>query len=447
MRVSGKYSSLAQVLPNVTQALLFLVVVLSLADWCSAEPEELSLTECFRLAITQSESLQRTAQEIRAAEARYQEAVSLLYPTLNLAATQRFRDSLSSSSSVSSNDTPGGGSNNLNVRSKHPLDTALVLRQPIFTGFREYYTAQATKREIAAVGFDKQRQSELLYQDVATIYYQIGFLQEDLTILKRTERALEERVGDLRRFVELGKSRDSEIEAAMSDQADTEAVQARISGLLDSSKELLAFLVGRLADDFSIRDRTNLPTVRGLDELLAAARNRADIKASSARVESAATELLASERERWPTISFEGNLYPYQDPDTERQWDALFRFQLPIFDGGGIDARVEQSRAKEKSLQLAEQQVRRLAERDVRVAHSAALSSLTELQRLQKLLETRRKNYTSQRRDYELGVVTNLEVLDAIRNVQEAERRLLEAKTRLRTNVVELQVAAGDLLL
>jgi outer membrane protein len=410
-----------------------------------AEPQtQLTLEETYSLALKQSENLQRQVQDIRAAEARYQEAIGALYPNIHALATQRFRNT----TSAGGNPTTTEVNNNLGsfrASSKHPFETSINVRQPIFSGFRDILLSQAFKGEVRALKFDTERNKELLYQDVADVFHQVAYYTDDLKILKKSANVLDKRIDELKQFIKLGKSRDSEIAAAQSDLADIEATFARVTGLLGASKELLAFLLGKSADSFEVTPSPAKEVPGALESLISQATNRADIRASLERVDSAKKELTAAQREHWPSIALEGNYYPYEDPDTGRDWDVLFRFDVPLYEGGAIDARIEQSRAKERSSILTAQENTRAAERDVRTAFTNVKASLSEIERLKSLLASARKNYDAQHRDYELGVVTNLEVLAAIRLVQNAERRLLESEFDYRTNLVKLKIAAGGI--
>ena len=84
-----------------------------------------------------------------------------------------------------------------------------------------------------------------------------------------------------------------------------------------------------------------------------------------------------------------------------------------------------------------------MSERDVRVAYEHVATARSQLESLTKLREASKRNYDSQRRDYELGIVSNLEVLQAIRQLQDAELRLARAESLVETKRLELDVAAG----
>lgn len=405
------------------------------------QSQPLTLADCYSIGKQASESLMRKDEDVKAAEAKYKEAISLLYPKLTASLSQRFKNTASNNSGGGSNLDSSGG---FQGQGKHPFQTTLSVKQPIFSGFRDLYLAESSKSDIKAIGFDRERSAQLLYSDIAEVFNQVVYYGEDLKLLSKAEEVLSERIVDLKRFIDLGKSRESEIQAAQSDLADVGATKARVQGLLGASKEMLAFLLNRNASTLVLKDEPLPILTSSIDGLLDQSKSRADIQAAIERLNSAQKQRKAAEREHWPVFSLEGNYYPYQDPDSERDWDVLFKLDLPLYDAGEIDARIAQSKAAERSSALSSQEGVRVAEREVRTAYNNLEASQSEVNRLKALLNAAKKNFEAQRRDYELGVVTNLDVLAAIRTTLDAARRLLDAETTLKVNFAKLKVSAGD---
>ena len=94
---------------------------------------------------------------------------------------------------------------------------------------------------------------------------------------------------------------------------------------------------------------------------------------------------------------------------------------------------------------VTEEEAKQLAERDVRTSYANYSSAMAELSALQRLIDASERNYSSQKKDYELGVVTNLEVLRAIRSLQDARRSLLRAEATAHINLARLRVNAGGI--
>jgi outer membrane protein len=66
----------------------------------------------------------------------------------------------------------------------------------------------------------------------------------------------------------------------------------------------------------------------------------------------------------------------------------------------------------------------------------------SQLAALEKATEAARKNYEAQRHDYRLGLVTNLDVLQALTTFQENQRALDRARYTAKIDFFRLQAAA-----
>lgn len=412
------------------------------------EATPLTLTEAYELARTHSESLLESQELLAAAEAQYAQALSALYPSIHFLANQRYRSSLNYGRSTSSNSTDSGSeviSNNLGTRSSHPYEAYISLKQPLFTGFRESLIASAKESNLEAKRLSLQRQMQILFLDVAEVYTQIQWYEADKKLIKRTESVLDERITELRKFLDLGKARTSEIEAAAADKAALGAAHARTQGLLDASKELLSFLIARPLEQMSLSPFTPLEKLELLNEAqLARSQSRPDVQASRKEVAASIEERRAAERGHLPTLYLEGNSYVAEDPDNNRDWELLFRFDLPIYEGGLTQARIAEQRAKQRAAEVKLRGVERVASKDVRLALSEIDSRRRELSLIEKQLTAAQKSREAQVQDYKLGLVTNLEVLGAIRSELEAKRQLLNTQVLLRIDMARLRVASGD---
>ncbi len=413
--------------------------------------QPLSLEDCYRLALQKSERLQIREQDIKVAEAQYRQALSLIYPNLSLQVEQRVRDNADFGRvqrgpiSIEDGDTPSGGRSGTIGRTQ--FDAYVSVEQPIFNGFRDYILSEAALQSAEALRFDLKRNKELLFLDVADVFHQILLNERTLEVFGETDDVLRTRIKDLSEFISLGKSRESEVLAAESDRAELAAARERAKGVLQASREILAFLTGVPAAELKLERNSISPAVSSIDEYLAQAQKRNDIRAAEIRIDANRNSLTATERQRWPDISVGGNGYAIEDPDRNREWELLVRMNVPIFEGGRITAEADQARAELESARLVAQERRRISEREVRTAYSDVVSSQAELQSLGKLREAAEKNYSSQKEDYRFGVVTNLEVLQAIRQTLDAERASIGAELALKTNIVRLNVAAGRVAL
>ncbi len=412
--------------------------------------QTLTLKDAFKKALAQSENLKITEENIAVAEAQYRQLVAAIYPSISLIGQQRFRSSKNFGSVAGSgtfNDSTGApDATRRGSLGFSQFESFVSLHQPLFNGFRDYLISNAAQAQMEAWRFDLERNKELLYLDLAEIYHQIQMYQGDLRVLKENASVLEKRISELKEFIELGKSRESEILSASSDLAELHSVSEQVKGLLAASMELLAFLVGIPSGELELSVSPEVELLSPLEAYLTRASERRDLKALELRAAAAEDYLKAAEREDWPALSLDGSAYPYEDPDRERDWEVLLRLEVPIYQGGKFAAREAEERANLRIAELNAQERTRQSEREVRIAYSNLLAAQSENKKLLERRDIAKKNYESQRRDYTNGIVSNLDVLQAIRQMHEAERALLDSETLVRLNRVRLEVQAGGIL-
>ncbi len=404
---------------------LILLTVFLLFCPALSNAEPITLQKAYDKTIEQSEKLKRTESDIKIAQAKYDEAISAIYPKLSLNVSQQSSDF---------------DDNNSSDRNK--FRTFASVQQPIFRGFREFLLSDAARGEREAARLESIRVKELLYLDVSDVFHQIYLYENDIKLLKEESRLLHDRIDEINKLLSLGRTRESEIAAVESDLASLKAAISNQNGALAASKELFTFLTGIPTSDIKIKLELISP-ILPIESYLQRIKERADLKAYKSRIESKQNILKVSEREWWPTLTFEGNIYPYEDPNYGREWDVIFQLSVPIFEGGAIDARITQREQELLKEELSQKESTEIADKDLRVVYEEAKATREVLSALRAQVKAAEKNTQFQRKDYELGVVTNLEVLTAIRSEQRVKRELLSAEAKLRNALVQLTVTAG----
>ncbi|MDZ4788799.1 MAG: TolC family protein [Blastochloris sp.] len=401
--------------------------------------EALSLSMCYELALLRMETLGLSEQDVRIAQARYREAIGAVLPSVKVIGEQYiFKDRGNDFGSPVS----GGGFSSENLQ---PRQARVNLKVPLFSGLRDIEIARAARAEIDGNRLTAARLRQNLYLNVAESYYQTLNYEADLRLLASIEKTLLERNDVLEKRVKLGKSRDSE-----QFQARTTLAQARVSvektkGLLAATREMLAFLIGVPATQWNLQpDLTATPSGLELGSYLSLTANRPDVLAAVQSQRSARAQLSAAKGEHFPKVSFEGN-YTFYDSDSQRDgdWSGFLTLEIPLFDGGSIEARVDQNKALFTKKKLDLSQLEREAERDVRTTFNQFNASLAELASLREAVKTAELNFQAQQSDYDLRVVNNLDVLDALQTLHDLRRNESAARTDVRLNLIKLYIAAG----
>ena len=394
-----------------------------------ASAEALTLQQCYQLCLRQSERLGITLEEVRSAQGRYQQALATLMPKVQVRIGHQWQDRAAPFFNP--------------MMGEESTSVVVTMRQPLFNGFREFHAAAAGRAEVEARRFDTAQMRRNLYLDVITVGRQILYYAKDLKLLGEMEKALDERVKDLQRRVELGQSRIGEQLQSQSELANLRVTKQKVSGVLQASKELMAFLIGRRTGTWSVYDDWRWPRLEALEAYLRTTETRPDLLALIESERAARALLRAKQAEVYPSISVESNVYAYEDPKAPRDWNVFLSATLPLFDFVEIGGKVKEQRGAVNRSRLSLERLRRTADQEVRTAFvnfNALVAQLVELREAERLAL---ENLKVQEEDYRLGRVTNLDVLDALRRKLDLQRQKISVETEALVEYEKLHLAAG----
>lgn len=421
----------------------FLGSVLASGQGEGGSVQRADLLRCYELAVQASERLGIQEAEVRAAEARYWQAIGAILPKVNLRLNERLQNQAGSGSSASTGESFGTGGSGGGGGSRNAFDGRVTVTQTIFNGFRDVKRAAARREEATAGRWLTARTRQVLLLDVADVFYQILSLRADMSVLADLETVLSERVSELERRVALGRSRRGEWLAAQSDLASARVSVEQVRGLWEATEELMAFLTAVPRGRLEFYESQPFPSAEELGSYLRQVMGRPDLVAAEALVGAAREELAAVRSERWPEVTFEGNAFFAQQPGSERVWNFFITFNLPIFDGGIREAKVREGREREQISRLNLEALRRTADQEVRSAYLAFWSNVQQRERLREAVRLTRETFEAQKADYELGRASNLDVLTALERWHRLRREEVGAEMQARASMVELHGAAG----
>ncbi|MFI5344738.1 MAG: TolC family protein [Elusimicrobiota bacterium] len=396
----------------------------------AADVKTLTLDEAYSAALTRSEEIAEKGQTYAQVTAQIDEIWAEVKPRLNLNANHYWQD------------TPGAG---VNFPLPSNQDTvALNGHQPIFAGLRDFLAVRGTKVQSESAELALKRAKQLLYQDVADAYLNLLQNRREISTLEAQVKLTDGRVKELDKFVDIGRSRKSEILAAQSQLAQNEADLEASRGRERLSQATLQFLTG-LDQDLAPAEIVVPTEAEDAKPFLERARNRPDVEAARKDFEYADIYVTMQGRQYLPTVFLDGNYYLRRPNNFSKNvhWDATLTGQLPIYYGGQIGAQVREAKAargfKEAALSLAT----RKAELDVRSAHSDLESDLSIVKALEKAMALAEANAKAQAEDYRHGQVTNIDVLTSLTTVQNTRLRLDQAQIQAYDARIRLEVAAG----
>jgi outer membrane protein len=400
------------------------------APACGAEG--LTLDDYFNAALNRSEVVASQAESIRQAEEHYKQATSTLLPTVNGVASYTWQEPLSVSTPTTST----------NFLSYQPL-AKLTATQPLFRGFREFAALRQTEALVSAQNDDYLNARIQLFRDVVQSFYNVLAIEQDLRNYDAEIQQGLERIEELNARVRIGRSRISEV---LTVQSSIDALRAQVEflkGQLKVARETFAFLSG-LDSATTLNDTEPLPDkLEPVEFYLGRIPLRPDMKASQKRLAAARENVSVARGAHLPSVDLNGNYY-LDRPGALKDinWDVQIALTVPIYAGGLLNSKTREALSQSNQAELTESQVSRQAEQEIRSLYQSVVHDLAQLAALQKATDAARANYTAQQRDYRLGLVTNLDVLQALTASQEDQRALDRVRYTVKLDYQTLQASA-----
>jgi len=394
----------------------------------AAAEEALTLDEYFAQALVRSEVVATQSELILQAEERYRQAKSTLRPTLDGVASYTWLDK---------------GARDTTANPTRQPHARLTATQPLFRGFREFASMRQTQALIGAQGEDYRQARTQLFKDVAQNFYDVLALEQDLKNFDEQINLNLQREKELQDRVRIGRSRTGETLAVQTTISTLRAQVEQLQAQLAAAREAFAFL-SVLPADTPLRDTETLPaSLDTLETYLARLELRPDVKAAQQRLTAAQENISVARGARQPSLDLNANRYLERKGSLEGvDWDVQLALTIPLYSGGIRQSQVREAVSLSTQAELGASQVRRQAEQEIRSLHQSVVYDRSQLAALEKATEAARKNYEVQRRDYRLGLVTNLDVLQALTLFQDNQRALDRARYTAKLDYLRLEAAA-----
>ena len=391
----------------------------------------LTLDDYYAAALKRSEVIATQSELIRQAEERTRQANAALLPTVSGFASYTRQEDLPPSGPV----TP-------TTLNRQTL-TKLTATQPLFRGFREFAAIRQSAALLGAQTDDYHNARLLLFRDVVVNFYTVLSIESDLKNLDEEIRLNEERLKDIEARIRIGRSRVSEALNVQTTVSSLRAVIEQLKGQLLVAREAFAFLSG-LDAATPLTDGEALPDKLGpLDDYLAGIPARPDVQAAAKRVDAARENIAVARGEHLPSLDLNGNYY-FERPGylDDINWDVQLALTVPLYAGGSVQSKVREAASQQSQAELAQSQATRLAEQEIRALYQSVLYDLAQLDALARSTAAAKNSYDAQSREYRLGLVINLDVLQALTTYQQNQRALDRARLAVKADYLRLQAAA-----
>lgn len=390
-----------------------------------------TLKEAFQAACLNMESIKRADQGIELREQQKGRAIAGLLPTINGFASETHIDPPESA-----------GLNAFTRTKQYSLGVKLV--QPLVRG-GVLGALDLARENILLAEFQKDATELNLYQLVINAYYNLQLSQKDVKNLEKLLSFSKERVSEIRERAKIGRSRKGEVVEAETQFFTAEAQYQQSKIQLDQAAKNYEFLTRLSAEE--VPALTEIPKIDGsLEFYLSKLKSRPDILAAQQEVKSAHHQVEIAKGAHYPSLDFIGNYYFDRTGIlATSEWDAGVVLTVPFYQGGGVQAAAREAIAAKRISELTSYETYRSAERELNILYQNYIELQSQLSSLEKALNKSEEAYKLNKKDYQFGLVTNLDVLQTLNLYIQTKRSYDNLYAMAHMTYKNLEAATGVL--
>ena len=400
----------------------------------ASQKAQMNLWDVYALAVKHTEDLAGKYENILQANAQSDEAVASVLPQIFL------RDSVN----WQSNNYVVGSENAL----FEPLGNTLYLSgtETLFTGLNQVAALQGAQAQIDENQNLYKQEARTLLLNVARSFYGILQLQDTLQSKQEIEGLTLEILKQEQEWKNIGRSRDSDVLTTQAQLAQLKGDEEAAQGQLNIARDSLVVLTGLNTEQPLVSEEQPITATMSFEAAEALVDTRSDVIAAKAAVDLAGASVLQAHGEHLPSLGLQGQYYLQQDGGSPTaDWNVQLVASLPLFEGGAIVAQEQAADSKKRQADMQYSLTRRTALQDIRGAYRALANSLNQVDAYGKALDAAQKDYTAVERDRRLALNTNLDVLNALTQLETAKANYDQAKYDVLINSIWLGEATNNL--
>jgi outer membrane protein len=417
---------------------LILVLILGPPDLSATE---YSLEDLFRISLEKSERLKIQEENYYISKQGQYKALAPLLPRVMASGSYTRFDEQKRSEATGSLIQPDNASLwNMKV------DETLSLSGREFTAY------SASRDNVRKSGEDLFAARETYLLDVATAYYDVMKATKLLDIANSNVERLTTQRNAARTRLRVGEVTKTTLLRAEGELSGALADQVRAKNLLEFTRANLARTVG-IPPDFTLRetaltDVEILPLEKYQEKAL---KERAELKSLELDRQIAEKQISVARGAFWPSVSLLGS-YTGKDESPESaslvsdSYLGAVLLNFPLFEGGLRVAELNEAKARYRQTGFNYEDNVKSVNIEVQNAYLNLITQRGIYKSLQDQLTFARENNTAVTKQFEFGLASIIDVIDANNLLVTAERQLYDAIYTYQLANLRLKRATGELL-
>ncbi|MFP3979915.1 MAG: TolC family protein [Desulfobacterales bacterium] len=425
-----------------------LILFLLLSTAAAAENSgEISLEEAYRIALEENEQVRVSRQDLRKAETDITSATSNLYPQISARGAYTREKEFDSSSGTGTGAGAGAGSLFDTPREYGTL--TLRLDQHVYQWGKVWSSRQIAEHYFKGSRFRHLRQvQEVLYQ-VSTRYYEVLLGRRSIEIAENALKRARQQLDRAEAQYEVGVLTQTDVLRAEVQAAQSREALERAKNQYDIAKERLALEMGIESVPGTLEEpgERSFSQARMPELYDTALENRQDFSQAEKQLLAAEERINFEQADFFPNISLTGEYTRtdeealfYGEPD---DWKASVVVSYPLFTGWKTSAEVDRAKSEKSQAEYSLARLRKQIRNEVRSVYLDIQTQQKVIDQLEQQVQSARRNYKQVTAQFEEGLVTAVDQVDAFTALNEAENRLAQAYYTYQLDLLRLKLATG----
>ncbi len=420
--------------------LILLATLLGASGWAQAA----DLLETFHAAQANDPVFAAARAAQQAGHEKLSQGRSLLMPSVNLNANTTFNKQDSSYQGFLA-----GASGQYNYNSN---GYGVTLVQPLF---RQQNWQAYSESELQAAQADAQlkiAEQDLIVR-VAQAYFDVLIAQDTVALVEAQKSAISEQLEQAKRNFEVGSATITDTLEAQARYDLTGAQEIAAKNNLEIKRNALQQLINAtpgdlspLGKEFKLEAPQPADMEKWVDEAQA---NSLQLAIAQASAEIADKEVARNRGGHYPTVDFVANYSKnstggVMSNDTTSKSVGV-QLNMPLFEGGAVNSKWREAEANRERARQELENARRSISLQTRQAYLGVVSGISQVQALQQALTSSQSVLEASKLGQEVGVRTNLDVLNAQQQLFSTRRDLYQAQYNYLLSELRLKQAVGSL--
>lgn len=409
------------------------------------------LLQLYREARQKDPALASAKAVWQATQERIPQARAGLAPSVSVASSATYTIPDSTTQAI----VPGT-SKATQVNSNIALNATVTASQPLYRRQNLIVLDQA-KIQVAQSTYVLQSADQDLAVRLAQAYFDVLLSQDTLAFVGAQKAATAESLAQAKRNFEVGTATITDTNEAQARYDQIVALEIATLNDIEIKSRAIEVIIGRAAPalkPLASNPPLDTPAPNNLDAWSAKAeQGNFSIQIASSALDIANLEVDRNRAAKEPIVDLTGSIghteafglaraYPNT---TLRQGVIGVQLSMPLYTGGLIDSRVREALANQDKARQDLESAKRSAAQSARTSFLNVSNGIAQVKALEQAVASAEVALASSKLGMEVGVRTNVDVLNSQQQVFSARRDLASARYTVITNTLRLKAAAGVL--